>query len=205
MKTNMVATGAAGALLFGGMLGLAPAADAAVVGGMNFTFGDVYLDANAGAKVETFGPGNFVAGGTAAVPGCSVGYTPVSGSGFTLTGSSDGTLVWSVYKFEFSFTAMQDLSVTLSGDVDALSAMILFTNDANQSNPLYFRMPGDPESWSSGPINLVAGQSYTLAMNPGGALGSTESGTILDFAVVPAPGALALLGVAGLVGARRRR
>lgn len=205
MNTNLAITGATGALLFGGTLGLAPAADAAVVGGMNFTFGDVHLDANAGATVETFGPGNFVAGGTATVPGCSVGYTPVSASGFTLTGSSDGKMVWSVYRFEFSFTATQDLSVTLSGDVDALSAMILFTNDANQSNPLYFRMPGDPESWSSGAINLVAGQSYTLAINPGGALGSTESGTILDFAVVPAPGALALLGVAGIVGSRRRR
>ena len=202
MNTNLAITGA---LLFGGTLGLAPSADAGIVGGMNFTFGDVYLDANAGATVETFGPGNFVAGGTATVPGCSVGYTPVSASGFTLTGSSDGQLVWSVYRFEFSFTATQDLSVTLSGDVDALSAMILFTNDANPSNPLYFRVPGDPESWSSGAINLVAGQSYTLAINPGSALGSTESGTILDFAVVPAPGALALLGVAGVVGGRRRR
>ena len=43
-----------------------------------------------------------------------------------------------------------------------------------------------------------------MTVNPGFANGSTEVGTVLNFAV-PAPGALALLGAAGLVGARRRK
>jgi xanthosine utilization system XapX-like protein len=34
---------------------------------------------------------------------------------------------------------------------------------------------------------------------------SSHTGTLVDFAIVPAPGAVALLGMAGLVGGRRRR
>jgi MYXO-CTERM domain-containing protein len=203
MRGNQLFAGKMVVSLLCGTLGAT--AGASVVGGMEFTFGDVYLDASAGDTLETFGPSSFIAGGSASIAGCSVGYTPVTAAGFTLSGASDGNAAWSVFKFEFRFTAMQNLSVTLSGDVDALSAMILFTNDASPSSPLLFRMPGAEEVWSSGVINLVAGQSYTLAINPGSALASTETGTILDFAVVPAPGAMALLGVAGLVGSRRRR
>ena len=53
-------------------------------------------------------------------------------------------------------------------------------------------------------ISLGAGQ-YALEMltSPGSELGS--SGTFGNFTIVPAPGAVALVGVAGLVGARRRR
>jgi hypothetical protein len=35
--------------------------------------------------------------------------------------------------------------------------------------------------------------------------GSTDNRSVLDVSIVPAPGALALLGAAGLLGTRRRR
>ena len=48
--------------------------------------------------------------------------------------------------------------------------------------------------------------TINLQINPGGALAGAVTGVIgATFNSVPAPGALALLGLAGLVGARRRR
>lgn len=53
-------------------------------------------------------------------------------------------------------------------------------------------------------VSLSAGQ-YAVEMltSPATAFGS--SGTFGNFTIVPAPGAMALVGVAGLLGARRRR
>jgi MYXO-CTERM domain-containing protein len=71
-----------------------------------------------------------------------------------------------------------------------------------------------PSMFVYGPesINLTANPGYTLWIGNGWegggpASGATWTGTITLRGVdaVPAPGALALLGVAGLVGARRRR
>jgi hypothetical protein len=49
--------------------------------------------------------------------------------------------------------------------------------------------------------NLSVGFALTSNL----AAGQTAQGSMSEFGVVPAPGALALLGVAGIVGARRRR
>jgi hypothetical protein len=72
---------------------------------------------------------------------------------------------------------------------------------------MFLRIDGDATAWTSGDLALVSGHSYSLAINPGIANGSTDTGTVLTFglAPVPAPGAAALLGLAGLTGARRRR
>ena len=66
------------------------------------------------------------------------------------------------------------------------------------------------------PIDVLEGVSYSQAFSlgagqyavemltsPGTEFGS--SGTFGNFTIVPAPGAMALVGVAGLIGARRRR
>ena len=53
-------------------------------------------------------------------------------------------------------------------------------------------------------FSLSAGQyAVEMATSPGTEFGS--SGTFGNFTIVPAPGAMALVGVAGLIGARRRR
>jgi hypothetical protein len=62
---------------------------------------------------------------------------------------------------------------------------------------------GESGAFSSGELVLQAGV-YNIS---GGVYASEPTGgpiTLLDFAIVPAPGAIALLGVAGLVGRRRR-
>lgn len=53
-------------------------------------------------------------------------------------------------------------------------------------------------------FSLVAGQyAVEMSTTPGTEYGS--SGTFGNFTIVPAPGAVALLGAAGLIGSRRRR
>ena len=52
--------------------------------------------------------------------------------------------------------------------------------------------------------DLMQGQ-ITFAYNPNGGVAGAITAAVVNFLPVPAPGALALLGVAGLVGKRRRR
>jgi hypothetical protein len=60
--------------------------------------------------------------------------------------------------------------------------------------------------WDSGFIQLAAGGSYLVGVN--GPLtfanGGNETGSVLAFSFVPAPGAAALVGLAGLMARRRR-
>ena len=102
------------------------------------------------------------------------------------------------------FTADTQTTVKLSGNTAGESANIWLWDDTLGST-LFLRGGGVSEEWTSGDIVLAAGHSFKIAVNPSFANGSTEVGTVLNFAVVPAPGAIALLGVAGVVGARRRR
>jgi hypothetical protein len=65
---------------------------------------------------------------------------------------------------------------------------------------------------SSSPNNPTAGQSATISLTAGDYrvrafydnLTTSYNGTVFSFEVVPAPGAIALLGAAGLMGRRRR-
>jgi hypothetical protein len=60
--------------------------------------------------------------------------------------------------------------------------------------------------WDSGFIQLAAGGSYLVGVN--GPLtfanGGTETGSVLAFSIVPAPGAAVLVALAGLMARRRR-
>ena len=53
--------------------------------------------------------------------------------------------------------------------------------------------------------NLAGAQSVVITWTPAGNPGNSMTLNAIQYNGVPAPGALALLGVAGLVGARRRR
>jgi MYXO-CTERM domain-containing protein len=198
-------------LLFGGTLGLSAAASAGfvgtTVGSMLVTDAYVWLDVNN----VGFQPGTLagaLAGGMAydaAGSGGSVTLSPFTASGFSLsTTPVDG--IWTVYGCVFTFTALSDMTIELSGQMDAQSAFVYVIDNTSSSLP-FLRGTGDLGAWTSGEINLFAGRSYTLGVNGPATIanGSGEAGSILNFAVVPAPGALALLGVAGLAGARRRR
>ena len=202
MQSQTLKTAAIGVMLFGGTLGAASVANA----GLTVTAADIYLDVN-GAKFQTSDLATAMAGGIAydGGTGGSVTLSPFTSAGFTLTANSaGGDATWSVYPSYFTFTADTLTTVTLSGNTAGDSA-IIWLQDNTSGSTLFLRFAGGPGvDWTSGGIVLTAGHEFTLTVNPYGANGGTETGTVLNFAV-PAPGALALLGVAGVVGVRRRR
>ena len=203
MHSQTLKTATIGAMLFGGTLGAASVANA----GLTVTGAGIYLDVNAAAQFQTSNLTAAMAGGMAydMSTGGSVTLSPFTSAGFTLTANSaGGAAPWSVFPSYFTFTADTLTTVTLSGNTAAESAVI-FLWDNTSNSTLFLRGEGSSGvEWTSGDIVLAAGHSFTLTVNPVYANGSTEVGTVLNFAV-PAPGAVALLGVAGLVGGRRRR
>ena len=203
MRNNTMTKCAVGAMLFGGTLGAVSVANA----GLTVTGADIYLDVNSAAQFQTSNLTTAMAGGMAydMSTGGSVTLSPFTSAGFTLTANSaGGAATWSVFPSYFTFTADTLTTVTLSGNTAAEGAVIFLYDNTLQST-LFMRYSGDSGvQWTSGEIDLAAGHSFTVNVNPGFANGSTEVGTVLNFAV-PAPGAVALLGVAGLVGGRRRR
>ena len=202
MQSQTLKTAAIGVMLFGGTLGAASVANA----GLTVTAADIYLDVN-GAKFQTSNLATAMAGGIAydVGTGGSVTLSPFTSAGFTLTANSaGGDATWSVFPSYFTFTADTLTTVTLSGNTAADSAVIFLWDNTSNSTLFLRGEGGSGVEWTSGDIVLAAGHSYTLTVNPVYANGSTEVGTVLNFAV-PAPGALALLGSAGIVGLRRRR
>ena len=203
MRNNTMTKCAVGAMLFGGTLGTASVANA----GLTVTGADIYLDVNAAAQFQTSNLTTAMAGGMA-YDSTTGGYLQLSA--FTSTGfnlkanSAGGAATWSVFPSYFTFTADTLTNVTLSGNTAAEGAVIFLYDNTSQST-LFLRYSGDSGvQWTSGEIDLAAGHSFTVNVNPGFANGSTEVGTVLNFAV-PAPGAAALIGLAGLVATRRRR
>jgi hypothetical protein len=194
-----------GAMLFGGTLGPALAASAGVVvGSLDVTAAYVSLDAM-GQGFQPTTLSGALAGGIAydSATGSYLRLSAFTDSGFSLNAVSDGGGIWSVFGCSFTFTALQDVTGSLSGAVGADAAYI-WLYDVTASTTVFQRFSGGAEAWGSGSLNLLAGHEYTLAVNPSFANGGTDSGMVLNFSV-PAPGALALLGVAGIVGSRRRR
>jgi hypothetical protein len=190
-----------GALLFGGTLGTANA---------GVTVTSATVDLNVGGSYFTTGNvATAMAGGMAydAITGGSLTLSPFTSTGFTLSANSaGGDASWSVFAFNYAFTATSDMTAVLSGTTAAEGAVIMML-DTTSSTTMFLRFDGDATAWTSGNLALVSGHSYSLAINPGIANGSTDTGTVLTLglAPVPAPGAMVLLGAAGLVSSRRRR
>jgi hypothetical protein len=203
MHSQTLKTAAIGVMLFGGTLGSTTVANA----GLTVTGADIYLDVNAAAQFQTSNLAVAMAGGMPYDTNTG-GYLQLSA--FTSTGfnlkanSAGGAATWSVFPSYFTFTADTLTTVTLSGNTAAESAVIFLWDNTSNSTLFLRGEGGSGVEWTSGDIVLAAGHSYTLTVNPGYANGSTEVGTVLNFAV-PAPGAIALLGAAGLIGGRRRR
>ena len=203
MRNNTMTKCAVGAMLFGGTLGTASVANA----GLTVTGADIYLDVNSAAQFQTSNLTTAMAGGMAydITTGGYLQLSAFTSTGFNLkANSAGGAATWSVYPSYFTFTADTLTTVTLSGNTAAESAVIFLWDNTSNSTLFLRGEGGSGVEWTSGDIVLAAGHSYTLTVNPGYANGSTEVGTVLNFAV-PAPGAAALIGLAGLVATRRRR
>ncbi len=201
MHNKLLRNATVGAMLFGGTLGAANA-------GLTVTGANINLDVG-GAIFATQDVATAMAGGMAydATSGGSLTLSPFTSTGFNLgANSAGGVAMWSVFAFEYTFTANSNMNAVLSGDTAAEGAVIVMLDNTNLQT-MFLRVTGDATAWNSVALALVSGHNYTLVINPGVVNGSTDTGTVLNFAVtaVPAPGAAALVGVAGLVAGRRRR
>ena len=115
--------------------------------------------------------------------------------------SSGGSVVASMYHNSVSslmYAGANSLSYVASTNSDIFGT-ITGTLDlaAGTYNVQMQDTYGDGWAWGS----FVGG----LAIGSGSASMPSGSGASFDFSVVPAPGALALLGLAGLAGTRRRK
>jgi hypothetical protein len=188
---------AAGTLLFGGVLGAATSASA----GLTWTSAQVYMVAgNLWASTDL---GTVLAGNTITGDGASLSLSPVTSSGFSLTSASTGG-VWSIFDFTLNFSTDSATTISLAGNTAADSNYLTILDNAT-SSVVFSRYFGDASAWNSGDLTLGAG-NYSVIINTGGvANGGTDTGDVLVFTVVPAPGAVALVGMAGLITGRRRK
>ena len=103
-------------------------------------------------------------------------------------------------------TVLADGNVTYFG---TLSVALLsgFTPVLGNSFQLIATTAGKTVTWSGtlDALPLAAGLAWQVSVAPSTNMGSTYTGQSLYLTVVPAPGALALLATAGIIGARRRR
>jgi hypothetical protein len=220
---------AVGAMLFGGTLGAASSANAAVVSLFDFT------------TVVSPGPYSGAYGNTGTVTGSNPlnqwsteqnirGSTlsPLNGTtagALTMAnpgGSPSARSMWKVSKsgagidlsankfIEFNvtnYTGADTAWIVTVGSSGTLSTIALSQNVSNSTGKISF----DFNTWSG---VLPTGFSFATitsvqlqidTRNIGGVRGASSITFDQMVAAVPAPGALALLGVAGIVGARRRR
>lgn len=189
----------AAAMLFGGTLGLATAADAGL------TVTSAYFNLNAGGVYASNFDASAIGSSLAAIgANSSVTFSGLGQNGFLVSAASDGNEIWSIFGASIGFTADTNTTVRLTGDISSEAATV-FLVDVNTNAAIFLRASGSG-MWDSGDIQLVAGGNYLVGVN--GPLtfanGGTETGSVLAFTIVPAPGAAALVGLAGLMSRRRR-
>lgn len=137
--------------------------------------------------------------------GASIAIAEGTATSFLAYGFDGGTgLAYAIHFNPIAFGVDADTAVQVSWD---------FTGDEGPGGAYidsYFSIDGPGGNLAaadlntpvgSTTINLVAGETYTIL---GTAL-AAGGGTSFFSMVIPAPGAIALLGMAGLVGRRRRR
>jgi MYXO-CTERM domain-containing protein len=218
MRNKTLTSSMAGALLFGGTLGVSAVASAGVVafGGATTANSWCAIDVSAynhssySSDVLSFASGNPVSG---AVSLADATYGNATCSQFTSSGVSITTSFTSAALAGGatpSITFRQAFSVT-AAVVMNWSALLPPSSGGFLHIDVVGGSGSSPRTYwdgTNGTLTLAAngaGEHYLLSYTSFGA--AIQSGTALSvsFAPVPAPGALALLGVAGLAGGRRRR
>ena len=229
MRKNSMTKCAVGAMLFGGTLGVSQAASAGLtwtgrgIGDFSDTYSDRLLQVGnslttSGVAADAyesaaFGATTFSATGADAslYPGASVSFSGLTPSGENANSWSTSAIVpgatpgydlnatFSTFYLFFTVTGNQQVTITTAAGLEAGSLwnVILAGNGA----PEYSFVAGPSGSANSQTFTLTAGDYYVSAFMTAGA---GFSGDMMNF-TVPAPGAAALVGLAGLVGARRRR
>ena len=229
MRNNTMTKCAVGAMLFGGTLGMSQAASAGLtwtdqgVGdfftqpsdrtlqvGNYLTTSGVAADAEGSAA---FSATTFSATGADAslYPGASVSFSGLTPSGENANSWSTSAIVpgatpgyvlnasFNAFYLFFTVTGNQRVTITTAAGLDASSYWNIFV--AGAGVPDYSFNAGPSGSANRKTITLTAGDYYMSAYLTAG---SGFSGDMMNF-TVPAPGAAALVGLAGLVATRRRR
>jgi hypothetical protein len=202
MRSKTAMTCAAGAMLFGGTLGVAQEAHAGLawtsVSATAYNYGVSMVGqdtADAGTPVFTSGS-DFI------------GFSAATANGWSISASNLGgaSLAAIVYN---EFTISSATSVILSGigfgnpNSNFFSLTNTATSETAWTSETFIGSGIEVTgAYNSGPITLQAG-TYSLTGSVY-TVGSFGSSTLLEIAVVPAPGAIALLGAAGFVARRRR-
>ena len=234
MRKNSMTKCAVGVMLFGGTLGAASSANAAFVqfaslatagsvskGGSVTSPYDGFGTAVSSANLESVGSPSGVGGQWAAdrylqatnagssmvVAGGNATFT--GGAGAFTTGNQPGNA-----SMRWAFASAQDLtgiifrlgltSVQSGGTLDAkicsdTAGTVTLGSGLGQS----ITTAGNVTFQFSG--NYAGARSVVFTWTPAVTAGNSMTLNAIEYNGVPAPGALALLGVAGLVGGRRRR
>ncbi len=217
MRNETIKKCTAGAMLFGGTLGATSAAEAGlVVWNCNIAFGHVAN--NYGTYINVIGQ---QAQTTAAYTNATIPYAlQLWGSSSTLAvngNSSASTFLGSAAVKAPTGTSNGAASLAIGTVVGSAQAWATFgasinkttigyswTNAAGNTNYFGFRMKNAGGAtlygWASVALNSGSFRNGTVTQ-----IVYDDTGASVTVGVVPAPGALALLGVAGLVGSRRRR
>ena len=181
---------------------------------------DVYLDGGANSTLQNFGTGNYVAGSeftiTAPTPVGSLGWIDAEGDGLTnshriglwntadqsliaeatvtpssmTVPSAQGTAQWFLQELEGGSIILQPGTYRVAGEVNGDS--VALSND----------------KIANGGTSITAGYVRTDFPNGGfnyPDLTFSSEAIRATISPIPAPGALALLGLAGVAGTRRRR
>ena len=217
MRTQTINPLMAGALLFGGTLGVSAVASAGVVafGGATTANSWCAIDVSAynpssySSDVLSFASGNPVSG---AVSLTNATYGNATCSQFTSSGVSITTSFTSAalaggaapsitFRQAFSVTADVVMNWSALGPPSVGSLRIDVLGGSGSSPPIYW-------DGTNGTLTLAAngaGEHYLLSYSSFGAAIQSGNALSVSFAAVPAPGAAALIGLAGMVAGRRRR
>jgi hypothetical protein len=228
MRSNAMKTCAVGAMLFGGTLGMSQAAsagltwtgqgvgdfssvdsDRTLVVGNSLTTSGVAADAYGSAA---FSATTFSATGDDApfYPGASVSFSGLTPSGENANSWSTSAIVpgatpgynlvasFNMFYLFFTVTGNQQVTIKTAAGLEAGSYWNILV--AGAGDPEYSFEAGLSGSANSQTFTLTAGDYYVSANATAGA---GFSGDMMNF-TVPAPGAAALVGLAGLMTRRRK-
>jgi len=229
MRSNAIKTCAVGAMLIGGTLCANSTASAGLTWLGTVTDGD-FVGSNSertlevGNVVTTTGWG-FTAYDNAAfgaatysnvnAPGASVSFSGLTPSGdnanswsvsATVSGASAGYVpnaTFSTTQFYFSVTGTQQVTLTTAAGLVGGSSWEIFGPSNGWDTALWsFDSTGSTGTANTQTFTLTEPGQYYMSVTM--TAGAGYSGDMFNF-TVPAPGAAALLGLAGLVGGHRRK
>ena len=213
MRTQTINPLMAGALLFGGTLGVSAVASAGVVafGLDSWCAIDVsaYNPSSYSSDVLSFASGNPVSG---AVSLTNATYGNATCSQFTSSGVSITTSFTSAalaggaapsITFRQAFSVTADVVMNWSALLPSSGGFLRIdvVGGSGSSPTIYW-------DGTNGTLTLAAngaGEHYLLSYSSFGAAIQSGNALSVSFAAVPAPGAAALIGLAGMVAGRRRR